>query len=124
MHSPEPWTTSPADHTAILDGNGNLAFRIYPADDGLQQFPAEEVARLLAAVNCLAGIPACDLPRVRRLWDQHKVIEASQQEIVGAFAERYAEFLEEQPPGPQWAANEMTERLDREYGIKSGKEQP
>lgn len=66
LHSPEPFTFE-ADaygHAVIRDANG-MQIAWYPLG------PAD-AARFCACLNALAGIPACDLPKVRALWDAQK----------------------------------------------------
>lgn len=73
LHSPEPWQKGHLSSTCrendILDAKG--AHVVY-SDEDSGDLSQEDADRIVACVNTLAGIPTCDPPKVRALWDRYK----------------------------------------------------
>lgn len=65
LHAPEPYSGPhpgiPEKAAVVKDANSKPVAFCYTNEDA---------ARIVACVNALAGIPACDLPKVRALWEE------------------------------------------------------
>lgn len=68
LHASDPWKFEADDLQGdhLIDANGKWVYLHHRAN----------LERAAACVSAMAGIPACDLPKVRALWDAREAYYA------------------------------------------------
>lgn len=75
LHAPEPYSTCEAcsgEQMQLLDAKGRVIAHASRWDGDSIGSADDDFARIVACVNAMSGIPACDLPKVRAVWDSQE----------------------------------------------------